>query len=213
MSQRDTWREPVRLEIDYNALIWQILQEINTSFQSPTFFMEETHGKYGGRTESKSLTPIERFEDNVLTLRNYILPEWAEKDEVETRNRIAEWVPKYTAWRTEHAGWEEAHDRWKGTRDPDPLVEPLEPTKPEKPTSYNEDLKHCYNSKTESWQPWKLHKAIINLLHRRDFFKHTNPLEAIDGTTEEPQGEEQPNTVGSQSGTTTAPTTEKPSIT
>ncbi len=203
MSQPE-WRAPFRVEIDFEQLIWQMLQITNTSFQSPEFYMEESHGKFGGRTESKSLSPVERFENNVLTLRNYILPEWVDDDDSKLLARFTDWAEKYRLWKPALEKFRKLHDEWeKGAKDP--MLEPIEPLLPEKPTSYSQDLLACYDAETKAWQPWKLHQAIIRFLHRRDFFKRVNPIEAIEGTTEEPL-EAPPATVGSQSGGTTVPT-------
>lgn len=181
----ERWREPFKVTIDYDQLIWQALQMVNTSFESPEFVMAEQHTKFGGTTSSKSRISLERYEDNVLNLYNYILPEWVEQDNKKFPKRFAEWAAEFKQYQGMKAAWEKGHKDWEASSR-DPLTEPIEPVSPGgRPKPFLAEVEDC---KVDSvWKPFNLHRAIIHFLHRREFFKRKTDLEVIEGTEEQDQ--------------------------
>lgn len=214
-AERGQWREPFRIQIDFDQLIWQALQAVNTSFQSPEFTMGEEHTKFGGRASSRSHVSLERYEDNVLIVKNYILEEWILKDNLGYPMRYAKWVALFKEYTGRLDVYRQAHDDWfLGKKDP--MLEPIKPASPgEPPKPFSVEIEDCFNEQS-GWQPFKLHRAIIQFLHRRDFFKRTDNIELIEGVTQEPGSQEpetlsgeQSVTVGSLNGGTSELTTEK----
>ncbi len=163
---------------------------VNTSFESPEFVMAEQHTKFGGATSSKSRISLERYEDNVLNLYNYILPEWVEQDNAKFPQRLAEWAGKYDTYLGTKAAWEKAHREWENN-DKHVLTEPVEPVSPgDRPKPFWGEVADC--KVNDVWKPFNLHRAIIHFLHRREFFKRKTDLEVIEGTEPEQTTEGQP---------------------
>jgi len=176
---RQDYREPFTLKIDFDQLIWQALQKVNTSFDSPEFTMSEQHTKFGGTAASRSKISLERYEDNVLNVLNYILPEWIEKDNQTFWKRVRQWAAKKTEYLGLLASWKRAHENWTRDGKQDLLIEPLQPVDPgDKPKPFSEEVQDCYIG--GEWQPFKLHRAIIQFLHRRDFFKRRDQIEEME---------------------------------
>jgi hypothetical protein len=91
--------------------------------------------------------------------------------------------------------WKLLHDAWEADGG-DLFHEPIEPAEPpERPLPFSVEVKGCYKEDV-GWLPFQLHKAILRLLHRRNFFKRTEEIEVVQGTLE-PTLENEPGTIGS----------------
>lgn len=75
MSQWTREPQPLRLQIDYDQLIWQALLDCQHSFQQPDFESRMSQGA----SVATSQVSTDRFVYNVNTLEDYILPEWEDK--------------------------------------------------------------------------------------------------------------------------------------
>jgi hypothetical protein len=186
--QGQSYREPSR---DYNALVYEALRAVNTSFASPEFDAAGM-GTRSFRTEkSRSHVSLDRFEANVRVVLGYIQPGWIDKDDEKHLDRMERWAKFYVNWKPIHDEWRAAYVKWQGS-DRDPMLEPIEPLLPEKPKPFLNEVKECWDSDQNCYQAFKLHKLIIAFLIRRDFFeKETEPEEF--GSTEYPDEPTQQN--------------------
>lgn len=186
-SPERRWDQPLLAKIDFDALIFQALQMVNTAFQSPEFRMEEFHNKAGGSTESRSKISMDRFENSVLLVKQYIQPDWIDKDNREYPARYAKYQKQFNEWVQSHNEWAEQFKSWeKGptvpmTKEAWEAYRPPEPPPPEKPQMYSQQIKECnvivdvridgVMQKIRVWKSFDLYEALISLLHRQGFFE------------------------------------------
>lgn len=180
--------ESYTVTIDYEQLIWEALRLCNVAFQSPVYESRELHTKAAGFSSSESKVDLKRYENEVLKLLNYILPDWVVEDNQGWEKRFAEWSGQFSTWQRRMKEWQALHDTWEYEKG-DLLHEPIQPAKPpDRPLPFSVEVDSCYNEK-DGWLPFKLHKAILRLLHRRNFFKRTEEMEVIEGTLEQAEPE------------------------
>lgn len=186
-SPERRWDQPLLAKIDFDSLIFQALQMVNTAFQSPEFRMEEFHNKAGGSTESRSKISMDRFENSVLLVKQYIQQDWIDKDNLEFPARYAKYQKQFNEWAEKHNEWRNAFGVWsKGptvpmTEEAWKVYAPPEPPPPEVPVTYSQQIKECQKEivigvgnqaqKITVWRSFELYEAIISLLHRQGFFE------------------------------------------
>jgi len=170
------------LKIDLDQLVWLHLQKVATAFEAPEFASSERHTQFGGEKTSSGKVTLERFENAVLAVHDLILPEWVESDNSKWPDReAAYWGQKskyekvLKEYKAELATWE------AGARDP--MKHPSRPIPPIEPKPFQEMVDEAWDG--AKWQPFKLHKAIIQLLHRKGFFRDKTQVAVIEGTLEQ----------------------------
>lgn len=175
------------LKIDLDQLVWLHLQKVAASFDAPEFASSEQHTQFGGTKVSSGRVTLERFENAVLAVYDLILPEWVEDDNKRWERREALYWGQKALYENKMAAYRVAVAEWESPLDPtlarDPMKHPSRPLPPIEAKPFQEMIDEAYSNGT--WQPFKLHKAIIQLLHRKGFFRDKTQLAVIEGTLEQ----------------------------
>jgi hypothetical protein len=171
------------LKIDLDQLVWLHLQKIATAFEAPEFASSEQHTQLGGTKASSGKVTLERFENAVLAVYDLILPEWVESDNAKWPDREAAYWGQKAFFEKKWKEYTKALEEWRAN--PDPMKHPSRPLEPVEPKPFQDMADAAWNKATSQWQPFKLHAAIIQLLHRKGFFRDKTQVAVIEGTLEQ----------------------------